>query len=119
MDRNDDLFLSSLQNIATQSGYETRSYSGRGMNGKECLAVFLPEGKYFRTLVADMLENTAALVTSGLNGEEADFFHDSMGSLVEGLREMKTDDMGRGTVAYFPSLQYVPADTEEETPDSE
>jgi hypothetical protein len=59
------------------AGYEPDSYSGRGMYGKECVGV----------IVASYAEVARAAQIVG--------------------REPTTDSMGRGVVAYWPSIAWV------------
>jgi hypothetical protein len=107
MDRNSTEFTTSLQYIADTAGYDTRSYSGRGMYGEECLAVTLEVGQTPFRFFADMLDQVASLVSSGMNGEETDHLLDAISSLEACLRSAQTDSMGRGTVVYFPGTKYV------------
>jgi hypothetical protein len=53
-----------------------------------------------------------------VTGADLDFFLDATSSVTEALRTAKTDSMGHGTVVYFPGVEYVETDTEEESPDS-
>ena len=78
-----------LKDIIEAAGYKTRSYSGRGMYGKECLAVSLrdvSESEFY----ADLVEKT--------NGSDAL-------RVAKALRNMRTDSLGRGIVLYFPSIE--------------
>ncbi len=81
-----------LQDIIEMAGYETRSYSGRGMYGKECLAFTADAGTLSFVVAADLME--AALYT----GE------DFIEPVLAAMRGVKTDSLGRGAVFYFPSI---------------
>lgn len=67
---------------------EVRSYSGRGMYGKECVAVVI--GGYTSAW-------TLALAIADVNGGNADLF---------GLEAPRQDSMGLGTVLYWPQLEW-------------
>lgn len=73
-----------FQQLVEDAGYETRSYSGRGMYGKECLAIVVPDA-----LTA--VQNIAhAAGEDGLT-----------------LSAPKSDSMGLETVVYWPNQKYT------------
>jgi hypothetical protein len=84
-----------FQGLIEEAGFETRSYSGRGMYGKTCLGVDLEGGNLGR-LLGDLVEMTA---TSDDPGEAVEI-------VAEGLRSMQTDSMGRGMIVYFEEVSY-------------
>lgn len=88
---------SPLQNLIELASYEARSYSGRAMYGKECIAVDL-EGTSPFEFFADLLRYAE---------EDSD-----RECLEEALRSAKTDSMGRGQVVYFPDTEYFDEDQE-------
>jgi hypothetical protein len=63
-----------------------RSYSGRGMFGKECVAV-----------ETDLDAWTLALAMADINNGELDLF---------GLGKPRQDSMGLGTVLYWPHMEW-------------
>lgn len=65
------------------AGYEPHSYSGRGMFGKECVAVNLDSSN-------ELANVGAALAAEGV------------------LSQPSIDGMGRGIVAYWPSEPWMP-----------
>lgn len=81
-----------LKDIIEAAGYETRSYSGRGMYGKECLA-FTVDGRAEEFAVAADLMDAA--IGSG------EYFIKPVAKAMRGIR---TDSLGLGTVFYFPSV---------------
>ena len=83
-----------LQNIIEMAGYETRTYSARGMYGKECLAFSdNREGKAEPFAVAAELMDAA--ISSG------EYF---IKPVLAAMRGIRTDSLGLGTVFYFPSV---------------
>jgi hypothetical protein len=67
-----------LKDALEQCGYEPRSYSGRGMFGKQCVSVNLDDiGQLFRV------------------GQ-------SVAKLEVTISSPRIDNMGRGVVAYWP-----------------
>ena len=81
---------STLQRMIEKAGFQCRSYSGRGMFGKTCLAVEVDSlGVFFAELVL------------ALDGSKAHT------EVFDGLTTMQTDSMGMGRVLYFSNLPYV------------
>lgn len=80
-----------FQQILEAAGYVTRSYSGRGMSGRECLSVTLPGDEMMGRFFADVLE--------AIDAEETD-------PAAHAFRRMRTDSLGKGTVAYFPGEKF-------------
>ena len=78
-----------LKSIIEAAGYDARSYSGRGMCGKQCLAFDTDDSQL--EVVANLFDAVA------LGTDDAD-------DLIDLLRKTRTDSMGRGTVFYFPGV---------------
>jgi hypothetical protein len=72
-----------LYDLANDNDFTVRSYSGRGMMGKECLGI---------TTNGSVFSIGLALGSS----EVLEYIFASTG--------VREDSMGRGTVVYFPSL---------------
>jgi len=89
-----------IQIICEQNDINVRSYSGRGMYGKECLGITFKRGMGFVNVVDAMLEYIQ-------NNEE---YYIEIESFREGIRDMQSDSMGLGTVVYFPSVEYDDSD---------
>ena len=80
-----------LQEIFEKAEIETRSYSGRGMYGAQCLAVAVDDlGALFSAVVESIRSK----------GPEA---HDVVSKAFQG---MNTDQLGRGLIVYFPSIPW-------------
>lgn len=77
-----------LQELIDEMGYHTRSYSGRGMMGKECLGVSVYDDFEFG------IELGTAITAS-----------DSL-YLIATIQEYKKDNMGRDTIIYWPNIPY-------------
>jgi hypothetical protein len=90
-----------LIDIIKSSGRHPRRYSGRNMFGRECVGV----------MVNDFFGSLVGFVGKCENTEEA-------AALVAGVT---TDSMGRGTIAYWPSVEWVgeEEDDDEEEEDDE
>lgn len=73
--------------------FEIRSYSGRGMCGKECLAITC---------------DTVDLFTIGFELGKTESYSDGLHQ----PPQPKMDSMGLGVVLYWPRIQYV---TDDET----
>lgn len=90
-----------LQFLLVNAGFETQSYSGRGMNGKTCLAVIVDREDNAVTMFAELLEQA----------KPDDSSMDTLAVLEviqEAMRDHRTDSMGRDTVVYWPSIAYDP-----------
>ncbi len=81
---------SKLQEIFEAAEFNVRSYSGRGMFRRECLAI---------TTDLDLGQVFAA-VLEGVQGND-----DTM-EIQEAFQNMRTDQMGLGSVIYFPDVQF-------------
>ncbi len=90
-----------LQEMLESAGYDCRSYSGRGMFGQTCLGVSCEIGELFQAILGEVNETNL----------------DSLWSLQKTFREMKTDSMGRGTIVYFPDVEFSDNNSEEEDSD--
>lgn len=89
-----------LQLTLEELDYTTRSYSGRGMYGKECLGVELGALKDVGELVADLIEAAA---------DDPNCADD----VARGVRRMSWDNLGLGIIVYFPSVPFVDAGTDD------
>ena len=75
--------------IINDAGFTARSYSGRGMYGKSCLAVEVPNGASLAATVARIV---------GFVCEDIELRDD----VVEAFDYASTDNLGLGTILYFP-----------------
>lgn len=90
-----------LQQLSQQSIYKATNYSGRGMHGKSCLGFQVESGVSVGEFIADMMDEAA----SSTEGDRSLFaFH--IEAMAEAFRDMKTDSLGRGTIVYFPSVDF-------------
>ncbi|MGH9921075.1 MAG: hypothetical protein ACRD6W_19675, partial [Nitrososphaerales archaeon] len=89
-----------LQSVLEGVGYECRSYSGRGMYGAKCLGVEIDRDTSLGYLVGDLID--------ALEGD------DDLREVADGFRQLRSDDMGLGTIFYFPGVPYVEDEPEEE-----
>lgn len=87
----------SLQIACENAELSVRSYSGRGMYGRTCLGVTL--GGDIGNAVADIFLAMAHTASPSDMEEVADAF-----------RGMQTDSMGRGTIMYFPGIEFSDSD---------
>lgn len=79
-----------------------RSYSGRCMYGQDCLAL---DGDF--TFIISNLMATALYEGEHFTPSDKD-------EIISALSAVKTDSMGRGTVVYFPTVEFVSDDAEDE-----
>ena len=88
-----------FQKLLEDTGYETRSYSGRGMYGKECLAITTERGESQWDFFSQILD------------EVADTFMDNelssvLAALSRILKDTCEDSMGLGSVFYWPRMKF-------------
>lgn len=76
--------------------YKVRSYSGRGMNGKYCLAVESGDNN----IILDVINELCIF-----DGSEADQL-EKIQEVCEMLRDCKTDSMGMGGITYWPNIDW-------------
>lgn len=77
--------------LLEDAGYEARSYSGRGMRGKECVAVSSDDS------IVEIVVNV--LLTDGVDDEmEREW-------LGEVLKNARTDSLGQ--ILYWPGLEWT------------
>ncbi len=85
-------FIDLLEYAAPQGS--VRSYSGRFMYGKRCVSVNIDRGESLEALCGQLVLD-AERDNEG-DGDE----------VVRILRQTRTDNMGLGTVAYWPNIQW-------------
>jgi hypothetical protein len=84
-----------IQTLLEQD-FDLRSYSGRGMYGKQCLAVTgATLGEVVAVLVSQAIEKAEDILNKGL-----------VYDVEKAAGEIKTDSLGMGIVVYFPSVPY-------------
>lgn len=91
-----------MQIILEENEYNTRSYTGRGMNSS-CLA-------------ANFDGNIGKVMYDIIKALELAFEDDysKVSEVADAVREMKTDSMGKGSIIYFPSISYSKDEEEED-----
>lgn len=95
---------SSIQYLIESLGFTTFAYSGRGMYGRQCLAVNLDGDQNLMSLFADLIED--------LPNCSAAEMEDTCSTISEALRSAKTDSLGHGMVVYFPGHDHSGSDLE-------
>ena len=80
--------MSKLQKILEDNDYECRSYSGRGMYGKECLGVTIDSDKNIFSI--------GLMVGQELGHND----------YIEDIDDVRYDNMGLGTIIYWPRIKY-------------
>lgn len=87
--------MRNFQQILIDADYQVRSYSGRGMYGRECLGVMIEQYSSLGNLFADLIETAS----SGSDSDELQTVADS-------IRDFKQDSLGRDTIVYFPNIPW-------------
>ena len=104
----DEITKHPLQQLCEDIDLQCRSYSGRGMYGKECLGIDVDRlGPFIASIISGTNDQ------DGMQGLDASM----IGEIAEAFERMATDQMGMGTIVYFPDIPYV--GDEGETDDAE
>ena len=75
---------------------ELRTYSGRGMMGKQCLAINCEVGAV-----------GGALLVSALLDKDLQNLDDWLPDLLDQLEDTRTDSLGMGVITYWPSVPFI------------
>jgi hypothetical protein len=94
--------MSHFQKLVENSGYQSRSYQGRGMN-HPCLGIDLQRVTVGRFLY-DVLEQI----------KHDDQMLDDLDALQNAIENFQLDQLGKGIIIYFPSVEHEEDDPEEE-----
>lgn len=86
--------MHALQVFLANTEYTVSYYSGRGMFGKQCLAV---------TDVSNLGTFIADVYAAATDCKYCD-------DVFNALRQMKTDSLGMGMVVYFPNVTFEKVD---------
>jgi hypothetical protein len=97
---NDNLDDHLAKVIANQPG--ARSYSGRGMYGRECAAVVSDNMKFMANIIVELHDDYEDDVTA---------FEDAVFALFEDIHQ---DNMGLSTVYYWPSIPWRGEDEDDD-----
>ncbi len=85
--------MATLQQIIEDAGFDCRSYSGRGMYGKNCLGVVIGEFNQFLSGIFDSVARS----------EDPQATADILSNA---FRSMRQDSMGYDIIVYFPYEEY-------------
>jgi hypothetical protein len=87
-----------------------RSYSGRGMGGRECLGITCDNSAEVPlNLVAAFCENEFRCTSGDIALDSLE----ELQNLIEQLKGSKVDSMGRGEIVYWPQIKWQELDEEE------
>ncbi len=95
---------SQIKQFIESAGYETFSYSGRGMYGTKCLAFRVENDnttKELFTIIQHIIDN--------VNFDNDEDRLDCIYTLCIKFKNAKTDSLGRDMVVYFPYIEWVSA----------
>lgn len=92
-----------FKEILENGGREVYSYSGRGMYGQNCIG-FYADGTIAQE-IAQLATEIVNYCYDTLEGNDAEEMLDSVERFLDIMAEAKTDNMGQGTVIYFPNVE--------------
>ena len=90
-------FQEALEYLSDQMDFDVRSYSGRGMYGKTCIAITGDDINFLMLGVA-------------LN----EYFSNYHEDVPESVYRYRTDSLVLGIVIYWPNMEYVGSSDEED-----
>lgn len=91
---------------------EVRSYSGRGMFGKQCIGVETNSVAVILQELAVVIMEEVAQVVSDNHGCDDEPVHEEDRDLMRSLFDYRTDNMGLGMIVYWPRIEYVETNVE-------
>ena len=83
-----------LIEVLEDADLELRSYSGRAMYGKECVAF---------TCEPDAL---IGIIAETIHEASQNYQPEQVGELVQAMKRARTDELGRSVVVYFPRVAW-------------
>lgn len=94
-----------LQTLIEDAGYDTRSYSGRGMYGKTCFAVSTHDivGRFISCIM-----QVYGCICSDSNDDSVAM--DARDEVERAMSHLQSDSMGLGRVYYWPGVPYTDPD---------
>lgn len=98
-----------LIEAADEVDINVRAYSGRAMNGRECLAITGPISACSSALAHVVTSLLDKVLTTALDGtlEESDSVSSNAQRIVQDMFEYKQDQMGLDVVFYWPDISYT------------
>ena len=106
-----------FKEILENGGREVYSYSGRGMYGQNCIGFYV-DGTIAQE-IAQLATEIVNYCYDTLVGNDAEEMLDSIERLLDIMTEAKTDNMGQGTVIYFPNVEWEDVEEDEEESENE
>lgn len=98
-----------MTDIADQSeSIEVRAYSGRGMYGRNCVAITGTNNECM-SMIGEVIKMAASEMLDQDDGDTREF-----DLLVENLMSFSMDSMGYDVVIYWPREQWVNTEEEQE-----
>lgn len=107
------MYFKKIVSAFESAGYEVRSYSGRGMYGKECLAVTSEAS-------GNVIINVVLQIMDAINGPSSDAYYESVEAaknLIQSLQNHREDSIGRSSIIYWPNIAWE--DDQDENSDDE
>jgi len=96
--------INQFKEILENAGREVYAYSGRAMYGTKCLAFDL-DGSIPQEM-AQLSTDIMNYCYDNLSRDSAEELINEMETFLDIIAEAKTDDMGLGTVIYFPNMTW-------------
>ena len=87
-------------------------YSGRGMYGRQCIAVNLTSKSHLA--VAELAANILLWVTQ----EKHEYTKIDIQEIADHVANTRVDDLGQGSVCYWPTEVYIEEEEEEDLEDA-
>lgn len=114
-----------IANAAKDLDVRFRSYSGRAMYGKQCVAItgtMQDVGSVIGTVIKMAADEVIVMATDATSDEEMDKVGEessNLDKLIDALMDFRTDSMGYDIVAYWPDIEPLQEEDEECSVDEE
>lgn len=110
-----------LEQVIDNDSVRSRSYSGRGMYGKECLAIVGDFGDCMEAIGAVISLLSQEVFDATMDGDQENVayaLNDQLQKAIDSLLKFQQDSMGLSVVVYWPRLEYD-ASSEDDGEDDE
>ncbi len=103
--------MTTFRQLIEQAEYNTFAYCGRGMYGKNCLAICTDSSKTVGDFFADVLQQIQSILelseySTNSESEQLDKVFELMTWLGKAMRSHKTDHLGMNFVVYFRDIPF-------------
>lgn len=107
--------MKTFQEYLEDAGGEPRTYSGRGMYGKQCLSVVMSQSSFLelqKNIIGEIIDEIENYYDG--DDEYGEFDSDKLREYINTLLSYSMDNLGLEFVFYWPAEEYVEANPTDE-----